>query len=294
MVSIDVNPPFRTMKPTLIPLAIVLTVSALLFSCNDNRSDGDIATRDSVTVQQQRLSDTSTFVKSNGEHCVICADMNAEVPVAFGDTAATAQLQRLFVRLVLEQGDSLPIDAAMQQCVSNSIHQFDMVGQTGSDDEEDTDADVETLHTYNTSTTITTYYNKNDLVTFCRADVVKKNDQVTSVAHRYVTIDLTDVTPLELNRMFRDDAIGDVCQLLKNALLSENKATSNEQLNELGYYNIDNITVTRNLYFTDQGVTWSFLPNELAVEAIGEPHITIPYDELKPMACDNSVLDRVK
>jgi hypothetical protein len=39
-------------------------------------------------------------------------------------------------------------------------------------------------------------------------------------------------------------------------------------------------------------VTWSYLPNELAVEAVGEPKITIPYSELKDMQCDDSILEK--
>jgi len=40
-------------------------------------------------------------------------------------------------------------------------------------------------------------------------------------------------------------------------------------------------------------VTWSFLPNELAVEAVGEPRITIPYAQLKDFKSDDSILNRL-
>ena len=84
----------------------------------------------------------------------------------------------------------------------------------------------------------------------------------------------------------------ELSQLLKQQLLAQNNASGNEQLNDLGYFNVENITVSRNFYFDDKGVTWSFLPNELAVEAVGEPKITIPYGDLKPSLCENSILER--
>ena len=51
--------------------------------------------------------------------------------------------------------------------------------------------------------------------------------------------------------------------------------------------------MTRNFYFDDKGVTWSYLPNELAVEAVGEPKITIPYSELASALCDDSIISRL-
>jgi hypothetical protein len=61
----------------------------------------------------------------------------------------------------------------------------------------------------------------------------------------------------------------------------------------MGYFNVENIMVTSNFYFDDKGVTWSYLPNELAVEAVGEPRITIPYNELKDYLCDESVITKL-
>ena len=122
---------------------------------------------------------------------------------------------------------------------------------------------------------------------------MKKNDKVTSITHRYFSFDVESQTFIDLPQMFREDALPDVCQLLRQQLLKQNNATGNEQLNDLGYFNVENITVTRNFYFDDNGVTWSFLPNELAVEAIGEPKITIAYKELADFLCDNSVIEKL-
>ncbi len=155
------------------------------------------------------------------------------------------------------------------------------------------EADLNTLK-YATSTRVSPIYNKNGVVTFERVDVVKKNDKVASVTHHYYSFDVEAQAYIELNHLFRDDAVADVCQLLKQQLLKQNNAAGNEQLNDLGYYNVENITVTRNFYFDDNGITWSYLPNELAVEAVGEPRIFIPYGQLASSQCDNSIIERLK
>ena len=90
-----------------------------------------------------------------------------------------------------------------------------------------------------------------------------------------------------------DSLLTDVTQLLRAQLLEQNNATSDDQLNDMGYFNVDNLSVTRNFYFDQDGVTWSYLPSQLAVDAVGEPQITLTYDQLAPLACDGSVINRL-
>jgi len=268
----------------------------LLCSCKQSQGGGKNDSSLAVTLKTQRLSDTSGFTKSNGERCTIVADAVIDYPVTDGKGAPIDSVQRLFAAYVLESGDTLAFQEAMRQVVANSMHQYDFMTEpiTAAEAAEADDAgDIATIK-YATSTRVTPIYNKNGVVTFERVDVVKKNDKVTSVTHRYYSFDVEHQTFIDLNQLFRDDAVADVCQLLKQQLLKQNNATSNEQLNDLGYFNVENITVTRNFYFDDKGVTWSFLPNELAVEAVGEPKITIPYGEMRDYLCDESIIERVK
>ena len=274
---------------------MVLSIMVLLASCNKSKSlksgDGTLA----VTVKTERLHDTSGFTMSNGERCSIVADATIDYPVSTGEGLPVDTLQRLFAAYVLESGDTLSLQDAMHQVVANSMHQYDFMKEPMTDDiaAEVDETDAQSAIKYATSTRITPVYNHNGVVTFERIDIVKKNDKVTSITHRYYNFDVETQTYIDVNRLVRDDAIADVCQLLRQQLLKQNNVTSNEQLNDLGYFNVENISVTRNFYFDQTGVTWSFLPNELAVEAVGEPKITIPHSDLEPSLCDDSILDRL-
>lgn len=280
------------MKTRFFSLFIILSFTALLFSCSKSGKvidgDGKLA----VTVKSQRLNDSSSFTLSNGERCTIVADASIEYPVNAGEGVKVDSLQRLFAAYVLESGDTLSLQDAMRQVVTNSMHQYDFMVEPVSEDELAENDGMATLK-YATSTRVTPIYNKNGVVTFERVDVVKKNDKVTSVTHRYYSFDVETQTYIDLNRLFRDDAVADVCQLLKQQLLKQNNATGNEQLNDLGYFNVENISVTRNFFFDDKGVTWSYLPNELAVEAVGEPKIFIPYGDLSDYLCDESIIEKL-
>ncbi len=281
------------MKSKVLTLCMLLAITTFMLSCgkSDSASKGD--GKLAVALKSLHLNDNSSFTMSNGERCTIVAEATIDYPVSSGDNVAVDTLQRLFAAYVLEASDSLSLQDAMQQVVANSMHQYDFMQEPVSKDEVDESEDLATIK-YATSTRVSPIYNKNGVVTFERVDVVKKNDKVTSVTHRYYNFDVETQTYIDVNDLFRDDAIADVCQLLKQQLLTQNNATGNEQLNDLGYYNVENITVTRNFYFDDKGVTWSFLPNELAVEAVGEPKISIPYGNLEPSLSEESIIQRLK
>lgn len=278
------------MKTKVISLFILLSITGLLFSCTKtgkvHGGDGKLA----VKVKTQQLSDESGFTMSNGERCTISSEATIDYPVSTGEGAAVDSLQRLFASYVLESGDTLSLNDAMRQVVANSLHQYDFMREPA--DKEGDESDDATVLKYVTTTRVTPIYNQNSVVTFERVDVVKKNDKVASVTHRYYSFDVKTQTYIDVNNLFRDDAVADVCQLLRQQLMAQNNATGNEQLNDLGYFNVENITVTRNFYFDDNGVTWSYLPNELAVEAVGEPKITISYDDLEACMCEGSILER--
>ncbi len=264
----------------------------LVVSCGKTGKGKTGDGKPAVTLKTQQLNDKSTFKLSNGDRCTIVADATIDYPVSTLNNTAVDSLQRLFAAYVLESGDSLSLQDAMRQVVANSMHQYDFMDEPMSEEEAGEGDDMTTLN-YATSTRVTPIYNKNGIVTFERVDIVKKNDKVTSVTHRYYSFDVETQTFIDVNRLFRDDAVADVCQLLKQQLLKQNNVTGNEQLNDLGYFNVENITVSRNFYFDDKGITWSYLPNELAVEAVGEPKITIPYGELGDFVCDNSIIERL-
>ncbi len=287
--SIDLTIMKIDLKTWIIALSFTLLIAACGKSGKGSSGDGKPA----VTIKSERLNDRSSFKMSNGERCTIVADATIDYPVATAEGGvALDSLQRLYAAYVLESGDSLSLQEAMRQVVANSMHQYDFMTEPLNSDERDESEEEATL-AYATSTRVTPIYNKNGVVTFERVDVVKKNGKVISVTHRYYNFDVETQTYIDVNRIFRDDATSDVCQLLKQQLLKQNNVTGNEQLNDLGYYNVENITVSRNFFFDDNGVTWSYLPNELAVEAVGEPKITIPYSELADLLCEGSIIDRL-
>lgn len=281
-------------KRHLIPILCVISLSlcVLCSSCNNGSASADDFNGDTVAVETIKLADTSSFVKSNGDKCGIIAEATIAMPARFKDDKSIELLRRLVAKHLFYASDSVTVDDALKFYISNTLHQYDFSDAPASEEIE-LDNTTENVQTYNNSVTVSVYYNKHNLITFCKVEVVKKDNQITSVTHRYYSFDLESMTFVELNNVFREESMPALCNELRNRLMDNNKVTSNDQLNEIGFFNIDNLNVTRNFYFDKNGITWSYLPNELAVEALGEPTVTLEYDIVEPYLSDKSIIKRL-
>ena len=277
-----------------IPTIILISLIVSAMTACGNGAGGNANGADTVTFATKRVSDTTRFVKANGMKCEIIADATVNYPKRFGDKATTAKLQQLFAALIVDGGDTLRLDDAIQAMVANSLHQLDTPdGQAAVEPVDETD-DSTPIFSYHTVATVNVHYNANHLLTLCKVFVVKKNDRVTSVTHTYYNIDLDKMAVIDLHTLLRDDALTDVTQALCARLLEQNKVANNDELNDLGYFNIDNLAVSSNFYIDPKGVTWSYLPSELAVDAVGEPEIMLDWDTLQPFLRNDSIVSRLK
>lgn len=274
----------------LISTIIVLSFSWLCISCNQTASNGYTST-DTVSTSATQKVDSTSYIKSNGEKCNIFADATIAVPTNCGSGNIT-ELRKQFAKYVLDAPDSLSVDEALNQYMINYLKQYEISYNEDTAEGLDDEIDSDTIKTYNNSINISVLYNNKDIVTFSKVIVTRKNNYVSSVVHRYYNFDIKTGNYITLNNLFRDDAIQYLCQDFKSILMSENNVSSVDQLNEVGYFNIDNLTVNLNFFFDETGITWVYLPNELAIQNLGEPKIKITYSNLEPYLNDNSLVKR--
>ena len=279
------------MKNYISLILLTLAITVIYASCSGGKSSnaagGNEAT---VTLSSLKEADALSFPLSNGNNCKVQVDVSVTYPKSFVNKQETEKLQKLFITTVLECGDSLTIEEAVKQYTTG------ITRQNGASEDEDDDFALEDengtpIDKILINVNITAAYNQKNIITFCKEVTYKRNDVVTSKMHRYYNLDLADMKPID-RTIFRDDALTDVCQLLKDKLLEQTHTRNSDELNEIGYFNIDNLSVTDNFCFEENGITWSYLPQELAADALFEPRITLGFDVLKPLAAENSVINR--
>lgn len=275
---------------------ISVMILVALNSCSGD-GDNDSPMNGEVTMATDSVVQTGSFKKSNGEVCDMKVTVVSSFPQSFKDKATIAELQHLFnSNLLLDTTSSTSVKDAMKHYAQAIVSQ-DMPSSGGeasaSSDSLNIDVDEIDIDRFEPRIVIKVVYNDNDLITFCKEETISKNGQNTSVSHHYVSFDLQQMKRVTLSDMFSDDSIDKLTAKLKDKLMDDKGASDEDELNDLGYFNLPNLSVNGNFFFTSRGVTWSYDPSVIAVASVGEPTINIDYDDLEPFFCDNSLLKRM-
>lgn len=272
-------------------LALVVLLSLAIAGCSSGEERGE------VKLATDSLVETGSFKKSNGEMCKMKANVVVSYPQQFSDSTSLATLQQLFMTNVLKAPQGMKAMKDAIKFYAQSIITHNTPSQYGntraSNDSIDGDYDEIDIDQFESSVVINVVYNDHDVITFCKEETIKKNDQVTSVSHHYVNFDLQSMKRITLHDLFRDDSLDKISQRLKNQLMDDKDASNEDELNDLGYFNLPNLTVTGNFFFTSSGITWSYDPSVVAVASVGEPTINIDYDDLKDYLSDDSIINRM-
>lgn len=271
-------------RKTIPMILCCLLLMLAIVSCG--KGDGSSTENDTVAFKIKKVSDTSSFKRSNGEMCRLHVDAEFSIPEKIKGKAASAKFVKLFASTVLEGGDSLDLEAAVKQIMSTrlSVNVSDVADAS---EEECGNA------TSKVDIQVKVYpvYNRNGVLSMCFEEVVKK-DGVPSLAHTYFNYDVEKCSVLD-NGEFVESSIDELAQLLRNKLMEQNKVTTPEELNSIGYFDIENLNVSSNFYFTEDGVVWSYKPQELTVDANVEPTIMVPFAELVQFVKEESAINNL-
>lgn len=274
----------------VIPIMLIVALCSCS-SGNDSESEaGD------VTVAADSVVETGAFKKSNGETCEMKVSLVVSYPQAYKDAESLAQLQQLFKSTLLKAQESASVKDAMKICAKSMIYSNtpSQYGNTRSSaDIAGGDVDEIDIDRFESRVVINVIYNANDVITFCREESIDKNGQHTSTSHHYTSFDLKEMKKITLSDLFRDDCLDKVTAQLKTKLMDDKGASNDDELNEMGYFNLPNLSVTNNFFFTSKGVTWSYDPSVIAVASVGEPTINLNYDDLQDFLSDNSIINRL-
>lgn len=273
-------------KPLYAIFSLLMLMSITVSGCKGKSSAS--MSSDSIVLED-------AFKKSNGELCKIKTKVVISYPNEYKDNGSTQKLKSLFCKSVLNAPDGMgDIKTALNLYAKSIITQNSPIHTVVEDSvysEEDYD-DIDVVN-FEITISITDVYNKNDLLSFCCEKTVKKNNKETSVSHNYVNLDLIAMKKLTFDDLFINESRNQITQMLKSKLIENEKVKDEDELYFAGYYNMQNLSVTDNFFFSDKGITWCYEPGVLAVPALGETSLLLPFEELMRFKCKDSALNRI-
>ena len=111
----------------------------------------------------------------------------------------------------------------------------------------------------------------------------------------FLNMDLRTLAPIRLDDLFVSDYKEALTDLLWNQLMADNKATTRQELEDMGYATTGDLEPTENFYLGKEGITFYYNVYDIAPYVMGAVKITLPYEMLQHLLDgDNMALNEVR
>ena len=274
-------------------LAVILSVSGFLFSCHDkmNKNTGALQF-DSIQVNET----AHLFNDTAKPACNII--INFAYPVKSSDEMRKDSLNAYFISVCF--GDKYigeKPEAVVKQYAKNYIDEYrhDQEPMYAEDEKnKESDAVVGAWYSYYKSIESHVQLYEKDLLVY-RVDY----NEYTGGAHgmymsTFLNMDLTLMRPLRLDDIFVGDFQEALTDLIWNQLMADNKVTTHEALEDMGYASTGDIAPTENFYLSKEGITFYYNIYDITPYSMGPVKVTIPYSMMEHLLGSNPILGDLK
>jgi hypothetical protein len=211
-------------------------------------------------------------------------------PVKYENNEVLAMTQRHFIRTYFgEPYENLAPNAAVELYVEEYLNDYkslesDFLIETKKDEEHEEHEDMspsDSWFSYYEFSSNEVLYNKNDLL--CYSVSYERYTGGAHGAHSYraYVIDLKTGLEIKEKDLFIDGYQEDLAQILVNKIAEENRAKNAKDLENHGFFSIDEIYPNDNFAIDDTGITYYFNEYEIAAYVVGMTRVHLTYDEIR-------------
>ncbi|MDO4164626.1 MAG: DUF3298 domain-containing protein [Bacteroides sp.] len=274
-------------KQTVSLLAILLAASGFFFSC------GNTANKNTGALEFDSLQVNET-VHLFGDTAKPACNLIVNFTYATGSTDPKLKdsLNTYFMAATL--GDSYQLQnpkEGIRHYTEKYISDYrkDLEPMLLKDEEEqDEEASIESWYSY--------YRNVESRVQFYQKDllVYRVNyEEYTGGAHgiymtSYLNMNLRLLRPLHLEDLFVNEYEEALTDLLWNQLMAENRVSSRQELEDMGYASCGDLTPTENFYLSPAGITFYYNVYDIAPYAMGPTEISLPWEMVHYLLSDDT------
>ena len=267
----------------LLPLIITC-----LSACVQGKATMQEVSNDTVALAKISLNDTVNYSLTDSIDCKIMANVEISYPSQYLDKEKTESLQKIFAEKVLDVAtDSLTLASAFPVYVKNMMGRYE--GEAVAD--VDIENDYEPVRECSIEAKVKSVYNQNGIACFEVSEISTYDYEHYTYRGYFYTVDLSTMKMVNVTDIFAEEEMTHISDLLKMQLKIDAGAKTEDELVELGFYNIDNVRANNNFRIDNNGITWQYLPGELSV--VEQIEITLDYDLLNDYMLENTIVSQL-
>lgn len=270
-----------------LPLCFILMAT---FGCTHSGSNGTNKKFSAVSIDSLEINDSLSDINESKIHVYA----KIAYPSFYKDEQHTEKIQKLFSQHVLNirKTDSLNIRGLIAKYTTALLNAYRMPEENNrimpsmQDESED-------VARYDILQMIYPVDNSRGLICFCKEAEMKKEGLQAMKTKTFYSFDIETMEKISIDDILDENHVADVNNLLKLQLLKQEKVETPSQLVDLGFFNIDNLSINENFFFTDNGIQFNYEPYEIACFAVGETSIHLTFDNLQPFLKDHPIVHRL-
>lgn len=260
------------------------TLLLILNSCG-NKTDNTTAHQcDSLKYNIIAISDS--IKDATGSTIIVNA--NVALPInESGDKDISSVYNKYLLNL---KNDSITGENAVITYVKKILDFYKTPAENIPSELED---ETEKISKYEINHNITPIFNSCNIFCVMKNTNMKKDGNSTIETNNYFSFNTSNCSRINIMDIIKDEYSTDINNLLKDRLMQQEGVGNQSQLIDLGYFNIDNLSINNNFFFKDNKIVFAYEPYEIACLQVGEVCIALEIDELTPYIKENSILSKL-
>ena len=149
------------------------------------------------------------------------------------------------------------------------------------------------FYSYSETLTDTICYNKNNILSFQVRQTGNKGGGIPLESYKNCAINLKTGKILTENDIFKSGYEKQLRLLFIASLIDQNGVRTIDDLEDLGYFDVEEIVPNRNFLVDDAGITYIFNRGEYAAYPLNAQVVFLSYDALRPLLKENTVVSKL-
>lgn len=262
----------------------------LTLSCNQKTKvaeskDNDIKFDTITTTKFHYLNNDSTLPSCN-------LSINVSYPSAYEDKDVLMKLKSIFTTTIFDDSyANMKLEEAIEKYSKTYIDNYIQDAKYYFDESSAEHGDFKDRYfSYYEKLSNEIKFNKGNILSVQFMCSNKKSNNNTFRQYSNKVIDLSTGNILHENNIFKEDYEKFLSLIFRNKLLETNNVKNISELEELGYFGIEEMMPNNNFLVNNEGITYVFNKGEYSVLKADEITLFIPYDEISEILKEESPL----
>lgn len=260
-------------------LVVLFLISVFVSGCNigtKKTTDNDV-TFDSISV------DKTYHLLENPENPNCNLQINFTYPAKYDNKDILKKIQQQFVYSYFGDGyENLSTEEATAKYTEDYLNNYkDLEDEYKAEVAKADETPVGAWFSYFEMSSDDIAYNKNDILSY-----TVNFENYTGGAHGAHSF-TNHVIDMKTGNLIKEDDIfiegfqEDLAQILIDRIAKQNTVENPKELENIGFFSIDEIFPNGNFLIDDNGITYTFNEYEIAAYVVGATNVHLPYEEIQ-------------